>query len=398
MKSIFLTGLALLLSLTSTTLAQENQKPLGDDSEFRTLHNPLISDDGAWMAAEGSNTQRIYKAEQLMSAESKARISAVRSADFVHCGYQDSKGVLWFGTNEGVYRYAEGSFTNLSTVDGLSNNRVFSIMEDKDGVLWFGTENGLCKYDRKTFVHVPIPWSDISSPWIASVYPIVNPNQVTCMLQDTNGAIWIGTNGAGAYRYDGEKFTSFLSDRGRTSDGGTQPNVMTSLLEDTTGHIWFTSISHGGASRFDGESFQHFGVKDGLSDDMIRSSFQDREGKFWFGTHGAEVPSGNRDGGLDSFDGESFVQITSQEGLLNSHVRCIYEDKIGNIWVGTFLGGLRIYDGTKLTPFTTKSGRTFPGVLFIMEDSSGNVWFGGSKGKLLRYDGESVTDFLGKGA
>jgi len=55
MKSIFLTGLALLLSLTSTTLGQENQKPaqpLGDDSEFRTLHNPVISPDGAWMAAE----------------------------------------------------------------------------------------------------------------------------------------------------------------------------------------------------------------------------------------------------------------------------------------------------------------------------------------------------------
>ncbi len=55
MQSIFLPGLALLLSLTSTTLAQENQKPaqpLRDDSEFRALHNPVISADGAWMAAE----------------------------------------------------------------------------------------------------------------------------------------------------------------------------------------------------------------------------------------------------------------------------------------------------------------------------------------------------------
>ena len=46
MKSIFLPGLALLLSLTSTTLAQENQEPaqpLGADSEFRTLHNLVIS-------------------------------------------------------------------------------------------------------------------------------------------------------------------------------------------------------------------------------------------------------------------------------------------------------------------------------------------------------------------
>ena len=72
MKSIFLPVLALLLSLTSTTLAQENQKPaqpLGDDSEFRTLHNPVISADGAWMAAEerpdrGDGNVRVWSTER----------------------------------------------------------------------------------------------------------------------------------------------------------------------------------------------------------------------------------------------------------------------------------------------------------------------------------------------
>ena len=67
MKSIFLPGLALLLSLTPTTIAQENKKPaqpLGDDSEFRTLH----SADGAWMAAEerpdrGDGNVRVWSTE-----------------------------------------------------------------------------------------------------------------------------------------------------------------------------------------------------------------------------------------------------------------------------------------------------------------------------------------------
>ena len=58
MKSIFLPGLALLLSLTSTTLAQENQEaaqPLGDDSESRTLHNLVIS---AELASSASTSAR----------------------------------------------------------------------------------------------------------------------------------------------------------------------------------------------------------------------------------------------------------------------------------------------------------------------------------------------------
>jgi len=72
MKSIFLPGLALLLSLTSTTLAQENQKPaqpLRGDSEFRALHDPVISADGAWMAAEerpdrGDGNVRVWATER----------------------------------------------------------------------------------------------------------------------------------------------------------------------------------------------------------------------------------------------------------------------------------------------------------------------------------------------
>lgn len=347
---------------------------------------------------EGSNAKRIFEAEQLMSAEAKARISAVRSGDTVWCGYQDSKGVLWFGTNKGVYRYAEGLFTNLTMDDGLSNNRIFSIIEDKEEVLWFGTENGLCKYDRKTFIHVPIPWSDLSGPEIDRVYPVVNPNQVMCLLEDKNGAIWIGTNGAGAYRYDGEKFTSFLSDRGKTSDGGSQPNVITSLLEDTAGHIWFTSISHGGVSRFDGEAFTHYSVKDGLSDDMIRSSFQDREGKIWFGTHGKFGTDGKRNGGLDFFDGKTFTKLIQDDGLLRGHVVSIYEDKSGGIWTGRGVGAMCVFDGTTFTPFATKTGQTFSRVQFIMEDSSGNIWFGGREGKLHRYDGQSISEFLVKGS
>ncbi len=75
MKSIVLPGLALLLSLTSTTLAQENQEPaqtLRGDSEFRALHNPVISADGAWMAAEerpdrGDGNVRVWSTERDVS-------------------------------------------------------------------------------------------------------------------------------------------------------------------------------------------------------------------------------------------------------------------------------------------------------------------------------------------
>lgn len=71
MQSIFLPCLALLLSLSSTAFAQENlvpAQPLSDDSEFRAPHNPVISADGTWMAAEehsdrGDGIVRVWSTE-----------------------------------------------------------------------------------------------------------------------------------------------------------------------------------------------------------------------------------------------------------------------------------------------------------------------------------------------
>jgi len=52
----------------------------------------------------------------------------------IHCGLQDKAGNLWFGTTgEGVYRYDGKSFTQFTVKDGLSNNKVWSILEDTAG-------------------------------------------------------------------------------------------------------------------------------------------------------------------------------------------------------------------------------------------------------------------------
>ena len=59
----------------------------------------------------------------------------------------------------------------------------------------------------------------------------------------------------------------------------------------------------------------------------------------WFGSIGA---------GLYHFDGESFTNITTSNGLANDRVHCLYEDSAGRIWVGTN-GGISIYDPTATT-------------------------------------------------
>jgi ligand-binding sensor domain-containing protein len=52
------------------------------------------------------------------------------------------------------------------------------------------------------------------------------------------------------------------------------------------------------------------------------------------------------------YDGKSFLQFTTRQGLVNDAVSCIYEDKTGNIWLGAN-GGVSRYDGKSFQNFTT---------------------------------------------
>jgi len=334
------------------------------------------------------------RATQQDRASAKAiakRAAAIKSANTIKAGFTDNEGDLWFSTNQGVLRYDGKSFANLSTKDGLSDDQVTSIMQDRLGNMWFGMPEGLCRFDGKSFTHVPIPYTEISSSWLDRVYPIVNPNRVMSMLQDRDGIFWIGTNGAGAYRYDGKTFTSFLADHGQLMPDGLHHNAISSVIEDSIGNIWFTSLSRGGVSRFDGSSMRHFTAEDGLSDDMMRSAYADKSGNVWLGSNG------NRKGGLDRFDGESFTNFHLADGLSSSNITAIFEDSKGQLWVGSYLGSLCTFDGKRFTPFTTDQGQTFKAIQFIIEDAQANIWFGGNRGQLFRYNGETLTDFSLKG-
>lgn len=317
------------------------------------------------------------------------------------CGYLDKDGMLWFGSNKGVFRYDGTFFTAFFEKDGLCNEKVLSITQDKNGNMWFGTTDGLCSYDGKSFSKVPIPWSDTSGIWLDEVYPIVNPNEVRSMVEDNQGNLWIGTNGAGVYKYDGSSFTNYLSEKGKRQIDGLHHNIIESMAKDAKGNIWFTSMTHGGVTKYDGKTFMDVMPTDGLSDDMVLSSFQDKAGNIWFGTNG------NRKGGLDKYDPETkqFTSFNVSDGLClyktidrcYNGVQCIFEDKKGKIWIGSRLGQLHVYDGKTFTPFATSEGKSVSNVMYIIEDNDGNLWFGANSGHLYRYDGKTLTDLMQPG-
>ena len=300
-------------------------------------------------------------------------------------GYVDKDSTFWFSSNGGgIYHYDGKAFKNYTENNGLSSNQVFSIVSDHKNNLWFGTQNGLVKYNRQQFEHISLPYQDTTSLWLDKVYPTINPNAVHSLEIDDNENLWIGTAGGGAYKYDGTKFNSYLTEIGRKQEDSLYHNWIPFIRKDNKGNVWFASMTHGGVNQFDGEKFTQFLIKDGLSDSQVRTIYCDYSGNIWMGFNG------NRKSGLTVYNGTSFKTYSEAEGLCNKRIRAIYETKNGELWLGAGRGNLCIFDGQKFTEFN-HNGQTFPDVLFIFGDLKDNIWFGGKHG-IWKFDGQMITE------
>ena len=97
------------------------------------------------------------------------------------------------------------SFTNISTVEGLSQLSVLCIFQDSNGYMWFGTRDGLNKYDGLSFEHYFNRRQDSTS---------ISDNHIKCIGEDANGYIWAGTRfGMNRLDPDSGKVMRFFLDR-----------------------------------------------------------------------------------------------------------------------------------------------------------------------------------------
>ncbi len=76
-----------------------------------------------------------------------------------------------------------------------------------------------------------------------------------------------------------------------------------------------------------------------------------------------------------------------QQGLAQSKVYAIIQDKNDYVWLGTD-GGVSRFDGVLFDNFTTEDGLAINGVQAIIQDNSGTIWFGHKGGGITRYNGK----------
>jgi ligand-binding sensor domain-containing protein/signal transduction histidine kinase len=176
----------------------------------------------------------------------------------------DRRHDLWEGSwAGGLYQFATNRFFPRRDIPG-SDTPVASLFEDSQGRLWVGqrTLNKLVRLEAGTFITIDLP----------NPAPALD---VIALAQDAAGAIWIGTDGSGLFRWSDGQCRRFTRADGLPSD------TIRCLHAESDGALWIGTVD-GGLCRLKNNHFVTCNTRNGLVDDVINHIVDDGLGYLWF--------------------------------------------------------------------------------------------------------------------
>ena len=232
----------------------------------------------------------------------------------------DAGGTLWIGTDEGLARWDAGGIHVVRLPGTDEPPLVYSLSVATDG-LWVGTSTGVW---QRTLAGA---WSQ---PAWSSMF--ARPNAVKGIVRDRKGAYWIISQ-RGLWRQQGD--TPPIPER--AANLGTSRS-MGAMLQQPDGALW-VGVQGLGLGYLDAEwrRSAHFsGAEDGLQGDLYRALSASRAGGFWLaGLHGA-LEQMAADGSVAHADADT------RNRLQNIKALAVVEDSFGAVWIGYGLGVIRV--------------------------------------------------------
>ncbi len=280
-------------------------------------------------------------------------------------------GAVWFGTDDGLYRYAEKSFQQYTTRNGLPQGSMNALLATPGGGLVAGVgTNGIVSFDGKRFETVNdemtvsdmVPGPD-GNIWVAftgnqnsqqsialmrggsMVSVLTNfsglpSGQITCLARGPDGSLWAGGGGGGVIRFEGTNAVPTL-----VVTNGLLTNRVFTIHCTASGTVWIGTM--GGIVRYDGTRWTEFTETNGAPGRWVSAIASGPDGSVWFGS---------RDGGLSRFDGKTMSPVAqTRELTVPSDVRKIFCDAQGVLWFATPTGVTR-YDGVAWCPLDEGDG------------------------------------------
>jgi signal transduction histidine kinase/ligand-binding sensor domain-containing protein/DNA-binding response OmpR family regulator len=302
------------------------------------------------------------------------------SSDVLTAIYQDRTGIIWLGSHGGGLNKLDLDQTrikkflhNPNNPNSISNNVVSSVYMDSNHILWVGTISSLGKFDRvkSTFKHYKFTHNGVTSDIIFSIY------------EDKYGELWFRADPLGLVRFNPVTEAYKVYAHNPNDSLSISNNTVFDICEDHSGTLWIATKG-GGLNKFDRItntfiSYRHNpDDKNSISNDEVHSLLVDREGTLWIGTDEGSLNRYNHlEDNFTPFNDTTYIITKAQS------IPTIYEDKKGNLWVGSFTEGLYLFDREKeifTKGYSEREGLSHITVRSTIEDETGNLWIGTENG------------------
>ena len=360
----------------------------------------------------------------------------------VRCVFIDKSDNIWIGTDNGLALFNPETehftcfYNQKDKRNSLASNTIFSIMQSNDNQLWIGTEKGgisilnirkemFLSPENISFQNIYQSDDDLglshstvraiyqdcfNNKWIGTYSGGINfishtpeyfhkwqhsalsveknkldVNEAWGMCEDNSGNIWVGTDGGGIQVFrEGIKSENY-----RKENSNLNNNAILSALRDSEGNLWFGSFQ-GGVCVYNSKTKQFNNlVAQGFDAQIVRCLYEDDMKNIWIGTDGK---------GLYSFNltiGKLKNYIAGENPFpADNLIRAVSKDNYGRLWIGSFGEGLFILDSDfqMIKAFNTTSGFFSNTVNYVFKDSRGQMWVGTGEGLIL-FPEENVNKY-----
>ncbi|MGC9945573.1 MAG: two-component regulator propeller domain-containing protein [Bryobacteraceae bacterium] len=333
---------------------------------------------------------------------------------------------------------AEYVVETWGTAKGLPQGSVLALTQTHDRYLWLATFGGLVRFDGLSFTTLD-----------ASTKPGIGSNRIIGLCEDSQGALWIGTQESGLIRYyKGET-------RAYTTRDGLPSDYIRAVNLDEAGNLWAATWK--GLATFQAGHFKAYvpsrelsgqdmlslargrdslwiGTNGGIArlqrgrvsefrptQAAVTSLYADQSGTLWAGTSTGlwrfsiatpipgmairqlrgEIRSIFEDSGHSLWVGAkdglwrrrpnatSWIRYGTADGLTEDYIRSVTEDAEGNLWIGTNARGLNCLKKRQVRMVGVGGQLPADNVVPVLEDLNGIMWYGLTCGGLVRFDGRS---------
>ena len=295
--------------------------------------------------------------------------------------YEDSRGNLWLGAANGLWRLKPGPpqhypIPGFKADDVLFPKRAF--LEDSQGELLITGPRGIRRFIDGKFSPYPLP----------SGAPQIKYGK---LLLDRDGGLWIGTWDTGLLHVHQGRMDVFAEPDGLSNSS------VENLFEDREGDIWIAGTD--GIERFRDYAVSNISAKQGLSSPVVASVLAAQDGSVWVGT--SDGLNRLKDGQITIYrkptavvgpprnspaiGAGAIIREIKTRGLPGNSIASLYQEPGGRLWVSA-AGGLAYFEDGRFIPAR--------GVHFspsVTRDGAGNLWMTSGQW-LYRWSGGRVTE------